>query len=72
MFGKKHLIERQETYWTHFKFAFKYGAILLWAATTSFIHGLVPSLFPYHSANTVIDIYKVIQKRDRDGERDEV
>lgn len=69
MFGKKHLTERNESYWNHLKFAFKYGFILLWAAITSFIHGLVPSLFPYHSANTVISIYKVIQIRDREGER---
>jgi hypothetical protein len=68
MFGKKHLVETKESYWTHFKFAFKYGFILLYAALLSFIHGIFPGLFKFRSAKIVINVYNIIQKRNKPGE----
>lgn len=68
-FFYRHLSENKETYWEHFKFAFKYGAKLLVASLTSFIHGIFPFLFVAHSANTVKKIYKVIILKDSPSER---
>lgn len=69
MFGYSHLGDRGEGYFTHAKFAFKYGSILLWAAITSFIHGVLPGVFKFHSAQTVISIYRVLESRGRHGEK---
>ena len=53
----KHLRDSQETYWSHCRWATKAGFQMIWAGILSIIHGLIPPLFPFKSAKTVIDLY---------------
>jgi hypothetical protein len=53
----KHLEESRETYWSHCQWAVGSGFVMIWTGILSVIHGLIPSLFPFRSAKTVIDLY---------------
>jgi hypothetical protein len=54
--ARAHLREAGKDYWTHATFAWKAAALLLWAALTSVIHGLVPAWFPFVSRDIVRDL----------------
>jgi hypothetical protein len=53
----KHLEDSQETYSQHFVWAVKSGLLMIWTGLASIIHGILPPLFPFKSAKTVIDLY---------------
>ena len=55
----KHLQESQETYLHHLGWATKSGFLMIWTGVVSIIHGILPPLFPFRSAKTVIDLYYV-------------
>lgn len=67
----KHLVENGDSYTEHMGFAFVQGFSLLKAALASFVHGVLPSLLPYYSAKTVVEINKIIKARNRAGETSE-
>jgi len=58
---KKHLNEAGKTYWTHFKFAFIAGFILLYAGITSIIHAIFPCFFKFTSLKLVKYLLKKIE-----------
>jgi len=53
----KHLEDSQESYWSHCWWAVTAGGQMILAGILSIVHGLVPALFPFKSAKTVIDLY---------------
>jgi hypothetical protein len=53
----KHLQDSQESYSSHCRWAVSAGFTMIWAGLLSIVHGLIPSLFPFRSAKTVIDLY---------------
>ena len=53
----QHLIDSNETYLSHSKWAAHAGVKLLWAGVTSLLHAIHPSLFPFATAKIVIDLY---------------
>lgn len=59
-FGIEHLRTIKMSYGHHCSHGLKYGFRLLWLGTTSIIHSFIPSLFKFHSARGVIDIYNEI------------
>lgn len=59
-FGITHLKEVQMPYIHHCRHALRYGIKLLWLGITSIIHGFIPTVFKFHSARGVIDIYNNI------------
>lgn len=53
----KHLKDSEESYWSHCRWAVQAGLVMMWAGLLSIIHGLIPALFPFKSAKTIIDLY---------------
>jgi hypothetical protein len=51
---KQHLTEAGRTYTQHFAFAARACVILIWAAFTSIVHAIIPSLFPFVSEKIII------------------
>ena len=61
-FGIKHLKENQMDYFHHCRHGLYNGFKLLWLGTTSIIHAFVPSIFQYHAAKGVIEIFNDMKR----------
>jgi hypothetical protein len=57
-----HLDESSMTYWYHCKHGIVNGTRLLLGALASYIHSIIPSLFPRYSIITVLALYHEIKK----------
>lgn len=69
-FGKTHLRQVGQSYWSHHFFALKWGFVLIGAGLASIVHGLIPSLFPFYAPRTVRRISKMIIDRNIPGENE--
>lgn len=60
---KEHLIESSMSYTYHLKHGVINGTKLLLGALASYIHSIIPPLFPRYSIMTVLSLYHEIKKR---------
>jgi hypothetical protein len=59
----KHLLSRNVSYTTHFRFAFGAGIVLLLASLASIVHAILPELFTGYSERKVIALARLAKKR---------
>ena len=52
-----HLKDSHESYFSHCRWAITAGVKMILAGILSIIHGLLPNLFAFTSAKTIIDLY---------------
>jgi hypothetical protein len=53
----KHLIDSNESYYSHSRWALDAGCKLIISGIKSTLHAIYPGWFPFASAKTVIDLY---------------
>lgn len=60
--AKNHLKDSNMRYWAHLAHSWANGFRLLKLAVSSFVHGVVPSVWPQHAAQGVVKIYNSMRK----------
>lgn len=62
---KKHLVDVDEGYFTHMKFALQMGLLSLLAATFLITHAFIPCIFLNNGSKTIEKISNIIAERKK-------
>ena len=60
----KHLDDVNETYWEHFKFAFRTGLVLIIAGVLVIIHAIYPNACKSIGSDVVRHLHKILEERN--------
>lgn len=67
---REHTQSVGQTYWQHFRFSFVMSLRLLCAATTAFIHALIPSAYPSTTSRSLDELHQLMLHQIEAGTRD--
>ncbi len=60
----KHLDDVNETYWQHFKFAFRIGLIFFITGVLVIIHAIYPNAFKSVGSDVIRHLHDILEERN--------
>lgn len=60
----KHLDDIGETWWQHFKFAFRVGVVLLITGVLIIIHAVYPNAFKSVGSDVIKHLHAILEERN--------